>query len=42
MREAHAMSYVVIALLLSTAFGLSGRFALLAVVFAAFFIYLFR
>jgi hypothetical protein len=36
------MSYVVIALLLSIAFGLSGHYALLAVLFASFFIYLFR
>jgi hypothetical protein len=36
------MSYVVIALLLSIACGLNGRYALLAVLFAAFFIYLFR
>ena len=36
------MSYVIIALLLSIVFGLRGPYALLAVLFAAFFIYLFQ
>ena len=36
------MSYVVVTLLLAVIFGLDGPSALLAVLFAAFFIYLFR
>jgi hypothetical protein len=36
------MSYVMVALLLSFIFGLDGYSALLAVLFAALFIYLFR
>ena len=36
------MSYVILTLLLAVIFGLDGPYALLAVLFAAFFIYLFR
>jgi hypothetical protein len=36
------MSYVVLTLLLSVIFGLDGYYALLAVLFAAFFLYLMR